>query len=366
MRVLQVIDSLPLAGAEVIVWQLSLALREAGIESEIYALQRIGSLLETECERAGLTVHYSPVKSLYSLRQIAEIRKYTAALHYDVVHVHLFPAQLWVAMARALGRWKSPLVTTEHSTENRRRNLLFRAMDRWMYGRYDKVVTVSEAASTSLQRWAQASSEHVAIIHNGVRLSEIAKTEICDLKSQLGIRGQFLAITVGRCQPIKNQHCLIRAMSRVKDVHLAIVGDGVLLPELRALAESLQLSGRVHFLGRRKEVISLLKGADIYVQASRWEGFGIAAVEAMAVGLPLAISNVPGLRDVVAKAALTFESDDDAQLAVCIEKLKSDPALRATLAAAGRARALDFDLSKTTQAYAELYRSLLAKSEPAC
>ena len=343
------------------VWQLSLCLCEAGIDCEIYSLQRVGGWLEVECERAGLIVHYSPIKSAYSLRQIVALRKHTSKRDYDIVHVHLFPAQLWVAMAASLGSWKSALVTTEHSTENRRRNPLFRPIDQWMYGRYDSVATVSQATSSALQRWAPSAAGRVATIHNGVRLSEISRTEACDLKSQLGIQNQFLAISVGRCQAIKNHHCLIRALSRLKDVHLAIIGDGVLLPQLRGLAESLNVSRRIHFLGLRRDVISLIKGADIYVQASRWEGFGLAAVEAMAVGLPLVISNVPGLRDVVGEAGLTFEPDDDEQLAVCIEKLRSAPDLRSALAAASRKRALDFDLSKTTRDYADVYGSLQAR-----
>jgi glycosyltransferase involved in cell wall biosynthesis len=181
-----------------------------------------------------------------------------------------------------------------------------------------------------------------------------------DLKHELGIRDTPLAISIGRCDTPKDYESSIRAVATVKDLHLVIVGDGVLLPRLRRLAQNLAIAHRVHFLGHRNDVIALLKGADFFIQASRWEGFGIAAVEAMAVGLPVIVTDVPGLGDVVGEAGLKFRPGDETSLAACISRMLHDTVLRSQMAIASHARSLEFDIRSTSRQHADLYRLLLS------
>ncbi len=104
------------------------------------------------------------------------------------------------------------------------------------------------------------------------------------------------------------------APSAQSNVELLLVGDGVKRPDLERLAAELKIVERVRFLGNRSDVPDILAAADIYIQPSRWDGFGIAALEAMAAGLPVVVSNVPGLRDVVGDAGLLFEAGSVSEL----------------------------------------------------
>ena len=93
MRVLQLIDSLPLAGAEVLVKDVAPRLRKRGIECEVAVLRRLNSPLEIMLQEAGVPLHSTGAMNLYSPRQVAPLARLMR--HYDIVHVHLFPAQLW-------------------------------------------------------------------------------------------------------------------------------------------------------------------------------------------------------------------------------------------------------------------------------
>ena len=84
-----------------------------------------------------------------------------------------------------------------------------------------------------------------------------------------------------------------------KNYHLFLVGDGPECNKCQQLVNEQNLSERVHFLGKRSDVASLLKSADICVISSHWEGFGLAAVEGMAAGKPVVASNIPGVAEVV-------------------------------------------------------------------
>ncbi|MGH9669124.1 MAG: glycosyltransferase, partial [Terriglobales bacterium] len=132
-----------------------------------------------------------------------------------------------------------------------------------------------------------------------------------------------------------------------------------LRPSLEALAASLGIWERVHFLGRRADVPQLLKLADVYVHSSHWEGFGIAAVEAMAAGLPVIASDVPGLSQVVGSAGLLFPRGDADCLAGHISSVLASESLRRQLSQAGRERARSFSIEQSVEAYINLYRSVV-------
>src|SRR5689334_13026985 len=111
MRVLQVIDSLPLAGAEVLVKDVAPRLRKRGIECDVAVLRVLKSPLESALQRAGVPLHSTGVTKLYSPRQVHPLAKLMQG--YDIVHVHLFPAQLWAVLAAKRLQPRVSLITTE-------------------------------------------------------------------------------------------------------------------------------------------------------------------------------------------------------------------------------------------------------------
>jgi glycosyltransferase involved in cell wall biosynthesis len=134
---------------------------------------------------------------------------------------------------------------------------------------------------------------------------------------------------------------------------------------MQALGTSLGIRERVHFLGRRPDVASLLKMADVYVQCSHFEGFGIAAVEAMATGLPVVASAVPGLSDVVGDAGLLVPPGDAGALAAALRRVVESEDLRNDLRRKSLVRAKQFSIQQCADAYLSLYDSLIRATKAA-
>ena len=158
--------------------------------------------------------------------------------------------------------------------------------------------------------------------------------------------------------PKKDHETLLRAVSLVPGVVLVLAGDGQLSEQLHTLADELGIASRVRFLGKRMDVPRLLKAVDVYVQPSLWEGFGIAALEAMAAGKPVVASNVPGLAEVIGDAGLLFSIGNAGQLAQHISTLLGDANYRQRLGQAAQKRSWMFSLDKTLDCYEKLYREV--------
>src|SRR5271165_4339427 len=124
MRVLHVIDSLNRGGAEVMLTDMAPRFRQWGVTCDVIALMRRPSPLEQTLREAGVDLRFTGVRGLNSPMQVAALVKLVHG--YDLVHVHLFPAQLWMVLASSHLRPRVPIVTTEHNTWNRRRKWWFR------------------------------------------------------------------------------------------------------------------------------------------------------------------------------------------------------------------------------------------------
>ena len=178
------------------------------------------------------------------------------------------------------------------------------------------------------------------VIENGVDLSRFGPHRGSDGRRVLA---------VGRRTAQKGFDVLVQALP--PGFTLDIAGEGpwtVAHPQVR-------------LLGRREDIPALMAGADILAVPSRWEGFGLAAAEGLAAGIPVVASDVDGLAEVVGDAGLLVPPEDPIALRSAIEVLGHTPALRRALGERGKARAAaHFDLSRTVTRYEALYRELVA------
>ncbi|MBC7804845.1 MAG: glycosyltransferase [Akkermansiaceae bacterium] len=359
MRILHVINDLRLAGAERLLADLATQQRESGMDVSLAPLVACGSAFETNIRDAGVPLlmpdRPHPIRSP---SHIARFRRMIGG--YDLVHVHLFPAQLWIALAALTqGRSAPILFTTEHNTHNTRRNVrAFRLVDRLMYSKYDHIAAISEGTRDAMATYLPETASKISVVHNGIDPRRFTGSgspeERACLFPQIPITAPLL-LCIGRLEPQKDFPNLLWAFAQVPDAHLAVIGTGPLQAELEALAQTLAIPTRVHFFGRRNDIPALLRNADVYVQASEWEGFGIAAVEAMASGLPLVITDVQGLREVVADAGIRVPRGKPDALADAIRKLLATPAQRQALSKRARERSQIFSIAATADAYKELY-----------
>lgn len=354
MNILQITNSLHVGGAERLLTDFIPKLKRKHCV-ELLVLQHCKSpFMDYVCD-CGVKVHCLEVRSLYSLSAILKIRRFLKNNpQFDVVHVHLFPSLYWTAIA-SIGLRKK-LVWTEHNTFNKRRNKWYmRFVEKYIYSQYNKIVCISKATLLSLTGWigGKTNSTKFAVIENGV---DIEKFERIDIEH----RYPHTLIMVSRFELAKDQDTLLRAMQHLdSDVHTIFVGDGSRLDYCKSLSCQLGINDRVHFLGSRTDIRQLLSIADIAVQSSHWEGFGLTAVEAMANGLPMIASNVDGLKQVVEDVGILFEKGDDVALANAINVLLDDKILYENMSKRSLQRAKMYSINNMTDRYIRLYESLV-------
>lgn len=185
---------------------------------------------------------------------------------------------------------------------------------------------------------------------------------------ELGVPSAF-CLSVGNHKPHKNLANLLRAYARISgrmESHLVIVGarsstaDPLSIPQA-GLMRDLGLEGRVHFLGQIDDghLWKLLRAARFLVLPSRYEGFGLPALEAMSRGTPVVCSNTTSLPEVVGDAARTFDPEDVVAIAEAMLALDQSLELRRDLAARGLIQAMRFSWTRSAAAW-------LASLERAC
>jgi glycosyltransferase involved in cell wall biosynthesis len=182
------------------------------------------------------------------------------------------------------------------------------------------------------------------VVENAVSTARFAARDGRRVRAELGLGDTPLVVSVARLDEEKGGATLLRSMALVREpAHLAMVGEGPREASWRALAGTLGLGGRVHFLGIRNDVEEILAAASVVVVPSRWEeAFGLATVEAMAASRPVIVTRSGAMPQIVGEAGIVVPKSDPPSLARAIAKVLSDRFLAQRLAAAGRARVESF------------------------
>lgn len=211
--------------------------------------------------------------------------------------------------------------------------------------RLAKIVVVSEAVASGIVALG-VPRKRIRVIPPGVTVPSQRAT----------LDGPPIIGVVSRLSPEKNLSLLLQAFTRVPESTLEIFGDGPEREKLWALAEQLDISGRVRFRGRGEDAEHLYRHLSVLVVPSRKESFGIAALEAMSWGVPVVATRVEGVPELIKDGVtgLLVAPDDASALAAAIVRVLTDRALAARLGEAGRARAADFTLAKNLTAWESL------------
>ncbi|MCC6848923.1 MAG: glycosyltransferase [Deltaproteobacteria bacterium] len=237
---------------------------------------------------------------------------------------------------------------------------------RRLYNReVDAVIAISEGVRAALVA-SGIDAARIHLVPSGVEAARFAAGPRAAARARLalGDRTWVLAV-VGALEERKGHDVLLDALARDPDPgHVVLIaGDGTRAPALRARAAALGLADRVRFLGRVEDVAPLLAAADALVMPSRREGLGVAALEAMAAGLPVVASRVGGLPEAVVdgETGLLVPPGDAAALAAALARLAADPALAGRLGAGGAARAAArFSMAAMAEGTLAVYRRLAA------
>jgi glycosyltransferase involved in cell wall biosynthesis len=232
--------------------------------------------------------------------------------------------------------------------------------------RTDHIIAVSESTKQDTIRLLGVPEHKITVIYesaNPIYRPVNDQEALEQTKRKHHITGDFI-LFVSTIEPRKNLLTLLKAYRQLLDsykdnVRLVVVGRrGWLSEEVFTLVEELKLTNDVLFLGRVsvEDLLHLYNAAQLLVQPSFYEGFGLPPLEAMACGTPVVVSNVSSLPEVVGDAALLVDPEDVSELAVAIWRVLTDQVLRADLIAKGLKRAQCFSWEKTARQTLELYQ----------
>lgn len=360
IRLVHMLTSFDIGGAEQFVLDLCRRIDRKRFDVTVIATVR-GGPLRSEFHDAGIPTEVVEKTTKLGIAAIRHLTALLADLRPDIVHTHLFGGDTWGRIA-AFRAGISHVISTEHNT-NRDEGFVKRFVKRRLAARTERIVAVSDAVRSYSMLVDRIPSDRITVIPNGIDLERFRPVP---RTPHSGVR----IITVGRLVAQKGHEVLIDALAmcreRIPRVSLAIVGDGPLRATLEEHVRAYHLSDVVRFTGFRRDCADRYHAADIAVFPSRWEGFGIAAVEASACGLPVIATTVGGLQRVVIdqETGILVPPDDAAALANALTDLAGDHARQVLFGHAGRRHVeRNFDIRRTVERYEELYEQLLRNDQ---
>jgi glycosyltransferase involved in cell wall biosynthesis len=364
LRICQLITELGPAGAERCVYELARRLDRTRFDVQVAALR--GGVVERWLAEAGVPVTVLNIVGRWDLPKMARLVSFLRRERIDFLHTHLFHADL-VGRPAAYLAGVPHLVHTVHTAEGRFRPWQF-AFARLAAGWCDRIVCVSRSARDFHAHRSGLPLSRYTVIPNGVDAAAFAREETVRqrLRQSWGVQeGDVLAAYVGRLDCEKGLDTLLAALDRLaaqqRPLRLVVAGDGPQRGMLENFIACAEGGRQVRYLGFVSDVRGVLSAADMLVMPSRWEGFGLAAAEAMAASLPVVATDVPGLRDVVQRGVtgLLVPRDDPAALASAIRQLSDDAETRRQMGQAGRER-VDrlYPIEATIRAHEDLYETI--------
>jgi glycosyltransferase involved in cell wall biosynthesis len=226
-----------------------------------------------------------------------------------------------------------------------------------------RLVAVSEGVGRELREFFPAVAEAVTVIPNGVNRDAFTPNGPGRdaLRAGWGVGdGELIALFVGGDWERKGLRSAVEAVGRARGWHLVVVGPGDVERYARLAAEA-GAGGRVHFAGRIAETGPHYRAADAFLLPTKYETFSLVTFEAAASGMPLLVSRVSGVEDILVERQNGWFIEGDAEaIAQRLEELAEDESLRRAMGENARAASARFDWDRVVGAYAELYADLAA------
>jgi len=315
VNILYTITGLGLGGAEIATIDIANNMVNRGHRVMILYLKDINvcsQKIHSNIKVVGLNMSKSPfslLKALFKYKQLVSDFK------PEVIHSNMYHANMLSRLIKLIQ--KHPLlISSEHNKniEGREKMLFYRITDVLS----DINTNVSNEATDYFVKKHAFSLGKSITVYNGIDINKFKRDENdrIRIRQELGISSEeFVFVNVGRLTIAKDQINLLRAFEKVLYSKLIIVGSGKLREEIEKYVINKNMQNRVLLLGKKLNVHQFYSAADCFVLSSRWEGFGIALVEAMSCELPVITTDAGGCREVCNNSEFVVPVKDSESLA---------------------------------------------------
>lgn len=376
-RLLWLIDSLHVGGAEALVMSFVRSYDRERYELYVAALSRRGeNRMEQELRAAGVNTINFGARNLRDFRAFRRLLHFVREQRIELVHAHLTYSALWAAAMSRLTKVPSvvslhvaPSATQAVETGFVRRQLIVlkdRLM-RFVVARWaSRVVMVSAGLRDIYLASGGLPPAKIRVVHNGIdatRFQQDREQTRRRLEHDLDIpAGAPIAVTVSVLRPAKGIEVLLEAVPQLPGVFFVIVGDGPMKTGWVELARAAGVADRVRWAGYRSDVENVLAGCDVFVHPSLDDAFPTVLLEAMAAGLPVVASRVGGIPEIVEHGVtgILVPPGDAAALTHAVGATLADPERRSHMGAEARRRSDLFSTAAWQERLTAVYDEVLA------
>ncbi|WP_321797771.1 glycosyltransferase [Caballeronia sp. J97] len=325
MKILHSESSKGWGGQEVRTLKEMVALREEGHTVELICPS--DARLGQRCAELGFAVHHARMRGGGDMRSMLRVKTLLRRRAFDVLNTHSGHDSLVAGTAGRLAG--TPLIVR---TRHLALPISSLATYTWIPHR---VIAVSHYVRRYLIS-AGVAEKRVQTIYDGiVKPQAVAHST---LRAELGLeQDAFIACMVAIMRDKKGHEDLIAAVRPLVEthprLHIVMAGDGPCFDRIKAIVDSLGLSGRIHLLGFRSDIPNIFRGSDLFVLPTHQEALGQAFIEAMAAGLPVIGTHVDGVPEIIQDNVngLLVPPHDPVALRAAIVRMIDDPALRQRL-----------------------------------
>lgn len=294
-RILQVVHSLPFAGTEMLVTQISLALKKK-FDFGVCCLDQKGPLAK-KLEGGGIPVFELNRKPGRDWKAAKRFKNLIQTFTPDIIHAHQYSPFFYSVLAKTRNQ---KLIFTEHGRHFPDRvGLLRKVFNLWAQFKANQVTAVCDFSRKRLIHKELIWFRKIILIPNGVKVRNLDSVNVNRIKKELGMNSTGLVIGfVGRLHRVKNPLLLLQTFfslaEQYPESHLLFIGSGELESALRKKVVQKKMHKRVTFAGSKYPVYSFYKAMDLLVLPSVSEGASVTLLEAMAAKVPVVASDVGG------------------------------------------------------------------------
>lgn len=334
MKVLYLLNHAGKAGTERYVETLVKYLSADGRVEPCFAYNETGLLVE-RMEAMGVPCRQITMSSRFDFKAAKELAALCEEWDVELIHCHYLRENYTAMLAKRYNK-KIRVVYTNHFVLAN--DFITRLSNRWLDGKQDQMIAVCNIGKEQLvaNGWSR---DHIQVIFNAVDMEAWGGgADLSTLRAELEIpKDRFVMLMASRFAHDKGHAYLMRSLKRLSEISqipftMVLAGDGDLLEPTKALATELGLTDeQVKFIGFRKDIKNLYKGADLYINASQHEALSFLIVEAMAAGLPAIITDMGGNSDIIKgeeDGGLLVTYDDPESMAGAMKRFLEEPELR--------------------------------------